>query len=1002
MARALLTAAVLVALLGAACPGPCAAAEMSFPLKVTALAWNVPAGISYDPAAPIEVTLTLANTSPVAVDASRGQWRVTRTRALAAKDPTSIWDVTLTDVEEAATGAFEGPAATALAPGAKVTVTVRFTPGKYGHFSVLVRTAPDAPWYRAAAAAVVRTPAEGTKPLSPCVPNNCELRGRKGDFRWVETAARYGIKWIRGYLDVSPVAGAPGTFDWSRADAMIEAFAKHGVLLLGDFGDMPGMNVPTLGGKPVTYFGGAKANLVVRPEDFPKLADYVRQVASRYGNVMPAAVVRNEPWEGGSISNYHATGAYYRDLLKTVYTAAHKGKADFIVLANDQVTNFEDNVQSVDGTTPYVDVTSHHTGWHDNRGALQSAALGKTAWETEDWSSHYDAYVVAAMTMKLAGGYAKTNPTTDSGYLFSPGAEHLASPYDNAGDVYAPSAIGQAIATWLHFVEDTDFLRRTHAHTLPRILLFQGRAGFEQKHVAIVIGRFKAYGYLYKEGAGDFDWPQVAGNGSLRVSDPGQALSVYDMSGNALPRAGDGYEIPLTEEPYYVVSSAGLKDAAARLAAGIPRYEGNAFHVSIEDFTRPLAEKPPVRVRVANPLQTRMAATVTITPPAGWELAKTKVELTHIGAAMGEVIPFEVVKAVERPSNQYPFTVKVESAMGAFELTETLHVAVFRQGTITVDGDLADWEKAGAVPVLLSGGKVETDAVEKYWYPFRDLKTTDAAALAVRFAGLWDRQCFYLSAEVRDPAAQYRPSMERGTTWLTHGKPYDYLYWWGPQFPGTAGDGLKIAFDVFRPGRKDDFWIPRVFQRRFEGWGNHLSADYEYDLYAGVENRLKEPYAAVLARHLEHLKNPPDEAYKRGWPPFEEPAFETVGDPAAELRRLMAHGVPRGNAYPFSPRRDRDQGLVPGAQVVVRRTDGGWVYEAAIPWPEMDQVAALLVKQPGKRFPGVDVRFAFYVLNDGQRALSWTAGRSACRGFQILHPTWQLGEGIETLWGFIE
>lgn len=972
----------------------------AFPLTVSGAAYNVPCGISYDPKAPIEVTLTLGNASAAAVDTSKGQWRVTRTRALPAADPTSIWDVTLTDVEEMATGDF-GPAGGPIAPGQSGTVKVAFTPGKYGHFSVLLRTSADGPWYRAVGTAVVHEPAAGPKPLSPCVPNNCELRGRKGDFRWIETAARYGIKWIRGYLDVQPVQGEDGRYDWTRSDAMIEAYRKNHVLLLYDLSEFPGMAVPAIGGKPVTYFGGAKANLIPRPEDFPKLADYVGQAVKRYGDVIPAAVVRNEPWEGGSISGYHATGAYYRNLLKTVHAAAHAARSDFLVLANDQVTNFEDNIQSADGTTPYVDATSHHTGWHDNRGAVQSAALGKDAWETEDWSSHYDAYVVASMTMKLAGGYAKSNPTTDSGYLFSPGQEHLGSPYDNTGEVYSPSAIGQAISTWLHFVEDTDFDRRINPFTLPKILLFKGRKGFDAKHVAVVIGRIKAYGYLYKEGDGDLDWPQVTGFGSLRVADADGALSVSDLSGNALPRAGAGYEIPLTEEPYYVVSSAGLDDVAKKLKAAVPRYKGNVFHVHFLDFTRPLDRKPPVRVSVANPLQVPITAKVQIIAPEGWDIPYPENELKNIAPATGQLLSFEVRKAVEKPSNQYPFTVRVTSDMGTFELTETLHVCVFKPGTVTVDGKFDDWEKAGAIPVLLAGGPVKADAVEKYWYPFLDLKAPAQSAVMARFAGLWDRKNFYLMAEVRDPAATHRPSMQKGITFLTHGRPFDYLYWWGPAFLGTQGDALKIAFDVWRPGDKSDPWISKVFQARFNGWGNHLSADYEFDLYAGATNRLKEPYETVLARHLERLKNPPDDKYKAGWPPFEEPTFETAGAPVPELWRLMAPDVPRSNYYPFSPRAEKDQGLVRTALVAVERTADGWRYEAAIPWRELADVAGLLTKKPGQPFPGKDVRFSFYVLDDGRRALSWTEGRSACRGFQILHPTWQLGEGIETLWGFV-
>jgi hypothetical protein len=103
--------------------------------------------------------------------------------------------------------------------------------------------------------------------------------------------------------------------------------------------------------------------------------------------------------------------------------------------------------------------------------------------------------------------------------------------------------------------------------------------------------------------------------------------------------------------------------------------------------------------------------------------------------------------------------------------------------------------------------------------------------------------------------------------------------------------------------------------------------------------------------------------------------------------------VARGNYYPFSPRREREQGLVEGAKTSIKRTKNGWIYEAAIPWSELAEV---------RPAAGREARFSFYVLAAGNRALSWTAGRSACRGFQVLHPTWQTGEAIETVWGFAD
>jgi hypothetical protein len=117
-----------------------------------------------------------------------------------------------------------------------------------------------------------------------------------------------------------------------------------------------------------------------------------------------------------------------------------------------------------------------------------------------------------------------------------------------------------------------------------------------------------------------------------------------------------------------------------------------------------------------------------------------------------------------------------------------------------------------------------------------------------------------------------------------------------------------------------------------------------------------------------------------------------VGEPIPEIWRLMSPGVRRGNGYPFVPTVELAQGLVAGAGVGIARHGTTWRYEIAIPWQELSEV---------KPLAGRDVRLSWYVINDGRRALSWTAGRSVCRGArQILHPTWQAAEAIETVWGF--
>lgn len=981
---------LLLLTVGVARGGPYAHAPLS-PWRTVAYQPGAPAGIFFEPQRPVRLAFELENVSADSMVPGRFVCRVVRTRALAG-NPRSIWDAPFRNVERLAEWPLDALMPNApgeLLPGRTQGVVLELIPAKYGHFSVMVapRGAGLDEGYRAATFAVVHPPVAGPQLDSPFLATADDTMGR-GATAHLDIPARYGIKWLR--LALAPAIDAAGHFDWSTADKIAAALRVHGLLALNDLSTWNGP-VPTIGGKPVSYFWGRKANLIPDPKDFPLYGRQVEQVVGRYGDVAPAGYMRNEPWEGGSISFYHGTGKYYGEWLQVATGAAKRVAPDFPVLAADAISNFEDNIQ-MRGLTHLVDITSHHAGLEFNRGAVQSAVLGKRAWETEDWLSHYDAYLIANLTLKLAHGYEKSNPGDPGLYLTQPG--HNGHPdwrYVPNGNVLLPAPAGQAVSTWLHFIEGTRFRREINPDHLPWMFLFDAGEAEGARHAAVVIGRIKAYGYDYHEEHGDVAWPTVTALGRLRVEDPERTLTVCDFSGNALARETDGgYVIPLTEDAHYVVSTLGPADVAAKLKAAQADYEGNPLQVSLKDFTRPLASKPAVRVKVRNCIQATMDAEIRVVAPAGWRLVEDRQVLPCLRPGEVRELVFAVEAAHETPANRYPFKVEAVTPAGRMELTENLHVTYFRRGTITVDGDLSDWADIGAMPVTLAGS-AKTDSVEKYWLPF--IAHAEGSAAPVRFAGAWDEDHFYVCAEVRDAHAQYRPSMRDGIYYTLHDAPLDYLYWGvTPRFVSTIGDGLKIAFDVHRAGQKNDPWLPPEAQLQVDGRFDALSADYEYDLYAGATNRLAEPYPVVRDRHLARLAHPPDASYRGHWPPFEEPTFVTEGEPRPEIWRLMAPGVPRHNYYPFSDRPGRDQGLVPGAQLVVQRTEFGWRYEAAIPWRELAEIAPEV---------GREVRFSFSVLNDGKRAAAWTAGRSSSGArMQILHPTWQRNEAIETVWSF--
>lgn len=942
------------------------AGEPPVPVLVSALASDAPALVSQQPDTAVVTTIILNNPGKEPLVLAGARWKATRTRALPhSANPTDIWKVDLADVEELATGTLPSDLP-AVAGGASAAITITCTPKKFAAVALLLEVAGS--WQRIGGFAVV-PPALADRSAVPFIAGGSHQFERHRDFAWMSSLARLGVGLVRVNFAAQP--GKDGALDWADADAAVAAFRANGLRVMMDFETPPGCDIPRLGGQPVWYAKN-KANLIPRREALPVFEAYAREFLTRYKDVVRGVFCRNEPWEGGSISNYHASNRYYRDWHAGLYRAAQAADPGIAVLANDQITNFEDIFQGDPVALRTVTCTSHHTGFHDNRGAVQSAAAGLPAWETEDWSSHSDSYVIANLTRKLAGGFATSNP--------------IASCFVSAGPrgPRYPSATAQAVAVFLHQTAGMHFAREAWTTHLPHAIAFSGGA---DTHRVLVFGRITAYGYAWVKDDGDQAWPQVTSDGVWLLPDDQRTLTAQDISGNDLPRRADGgLVVPLNEEPVYLASARGLDDLLARLATARAEYAKPALAVGLLDFTRRPATHPPLRVRVRNLRNHADTVTIVATPPTGWSLREAQVT-AELAAGEERVFELPMAQTTERGGNSYPFSVAVSASGGTFTVREELHACIIPRATITIDGDLADWQDK-AVPVMLTGGVVQPDGLETYMFPFKDLKASNESGTYARFAAAWDDGFLYLMAEVNDATATCRPSETKGIMHLMHAPPLQDLYWRHPQFRGTQGDGLKLAIDVFRVGQKRDAWIPPEFQQRIDTRYQRLSADYEFDLYPGAAQELVESYETVRDRYLAALTTAKDKSALR-MPGAE---VKQVGEPIPELWRLMAPDVPRGNGYPFQERSGAQQGLVDNARLVIRREGRTWRYEAAIPWSELAEV---------KPQVGREIRLSWYVLNDGRRALSWTAGRSACRGAkQSLHPTWQNSEAIETVWGF--
>lgn len=991
-------------------------------LVVTEQRFSVPSGVSYDPDRPITIDLELTNTGDRAIDLEHARWRIRRVREMVS-DPRDIWMSQWIDLDVIASGSFAADPGLPgrIEPGAAAPMRFTFTPGRYGSFSVLMQTAPrlnrqgrpqkaggNVP-LRLTTVGVIRPPVEGVRPWSPYQVGVSPTPSKRTP-QYFDLMGRWGFKQARwGLLPVvqaeSGSAGGPPTYDFSEVDAVVEALRRHGIqagIGMMSYFDGGFLDRPLIGGRPITFVRDRKANLLVSPADFGAVgepgtwADWLHHLLDGRTDVFTRGFIRNEPWEGGSISNYHATAAYLRDAMRVARGVAKGIDPAFKLIGNDSAMNTIDQVIAPGAADLLDGMTVHEYGavYRGNFSSVLAAQHGWPVYQNENWSGPSDAFVVVKVINCLASGLVFDHPVADGTGALPLGVEKDYS-------LIAPRPIAQVAATLLHFIEDTRHAEDLWPDHLPHVHLFEARpeAPDAAKHAAVVFGRSPLHSPAYRPTRHDGIFPGVKMHGRLSIPDPAFKVTAYDLEGNAVPRSHDqpALTIPLTDQPYYVVSADGLADLRRRLLDAEIAQAGQAFQAELDDFTRPLSSgTATLNVRIRNRSGLPQTASIDVALPEGLTLNDAFEPIT---IAPGEEQEVRVGVRADRlkPTNRYlvKLTVKPDGPGTPLVIEETLHETLIHRGTPTIDGDLSEWAELGARPVYLFGGVVEVDPGEALWFPMDNLGADDASAMSARFAALWDDAFFYVACEVRDPTEDFRPSENGGTLAVYH-RDFPYLYWDSgrkvPLFRGTRGDALKLAFDVLPLGRKDQPLLPPAAQLGLDPRFETLHPDHEIDLYPARINRLERPYEDVLRDHVAGLDDPSHPNHEKRWPAFEGPAWRYDPPTVPEAWRFMAPGVPLHNAYPHTPLRERDQALLRDVELRIQRTANGWRYEAAIPWSELSAV------EPE---PGRAVHFAFYVLDQGRQKLFWTDGRSAGAGKNVtLHPTWKLNQAVRTKWGF--
>ena len=688
---------------------------------------------------------------------------------------------------------------------------------------------------------VVYPPAPGRKLDSPLIFN----LGAKEIAEKGPAHQRLGVKWVRGEISWSSNEKEQGVWDWSESDEWTKAAKDNDLYCLEIMAHAPAWAQPRIDGTIPIYYWKDFPETNTTPEHLPEWQEWVKRFVSRYKDTVRAGDVLNEPWEGGSLSGWDGTGAHYRDIFKNFAIGAHAADPTFKVLANDSSMNVEDNLLVVPGLINYLDAVSIHTYRSYNAFIMpEFGSYGKPVWDTESWAGAGPNNLIQQATFELAQGIVKMQPLNGPEAFFGDkpprparqaGGKKKGEAASSAVEAAFPpmyaTPTAQGLSVWLHFIEDTDFYREARSESVPWMFVFKGRktGPSPDKNVAIIEGRDFKWD--------NFPWYQVKSDGQLTVSDPGNVLTAYDITGNALPRTGTTIKIPLGAAIYYMVSSKGADDLVQHLRdATVQGLE--PVQIALSDFTKPLSQNPPLRVKVSNTYNVPMSGTVEVKAPEGWQMADTSMPFSDLKPGASTELSFNVTETKPLPINRYPFAITAKTDKGDVKWSETLSSTILVKGTPPLDGKAEDWQKLGAVPVFLSGSTTAADSFLQYTMPFLNLQSENDAAYGVQFMGMWDDKNFYIFADVNDPTEKLPVSIAKGTWFTTHGAPYDYEYWGGHSIPGSGGDRINIAFNVLPYGEKQMTNYPPDAQKKLDPKWQIDMADYEFSLYLGSQRQL--------------------------------------------------------------------------------------------------------------------------------------------------------------------
>ncbi|MHB8520338.1 MAG: hypothetical protein ACYDH9_06235 [Limisphaerales bacterium] len=772
---------------------------------------------------------------------------------------------------------------------------------------------------------------------------------------------RLGVKGARTEGGYHTIADAH--VDWAMANDVT-------LMLTVGCGNTPSSAQPLGRGRPWLkpngeMIEGIKEDLAWLPSFDPEFKRYLKGVLEQYGwpkGPINAVELWNEPWEAVSISGWGADIPRFRELYKVMASAVLEARreAGVKVLMGGACSssNTRDKLfcDGADTFLPWLDFVSIHyqplaadpvlePKWMNRQGEYGRVKV----WDTESWVANSDDRVAAVIASMRAMGQDRTAGIY-AGNVFTSEKPRINGQDYAVAQVWAP---GAAVAACQHFIGQRSFKEILFTNGLPWVFVFDGlpkQNGTERTGPAdtddgtvVIVGDL---GSCYNKDLTLFRSVGLAPDARMELGDGGGQFILYDFYANPLPAKDGKITIPLNNLGYFLRTD-GRQGSFARLLQAIRSAKITGIEpveIVARDLTAPIPSKPKLRLKITNVLNHRVSGQFAVNI-AGL-IVQPAEQTVSLQPHESREIPVQVTGGAATADNNYRLLASFAAgADGVVKHAELMHANYIARRTITVDGNLDDWQ--GVIPQT-SAQMVGASQTEKAYLPFQNWdQPSSGGTVTAWLAG--DDKCFYFAAKVpqmdglirfetRDDDAFFYPekviSHGKVLTWPADVRRFSYR----KDFDIPSGNGkhnVQIAFNVIPPEKKDHLQYPPGTMPHFCAY---FDTDYEYAL------------------------NEVDKQHGGG----------------TEIFCLQRPGMVRKHFFPRQPKAAIDGGPVQGGAKLVVKDN---VVECAIPWSVMPEVKARIAA-------GQTVKFSFRV-NNGAKAFELSAGRSVSKqNFLAFHNDW--------------